>query len=258
MSNTPPFLTSKSLPSEGVAHGFFGRDGGVSNGIFESLNVGLASTDDPDAVAENRSRCARALGGAKMPLLTLQQIHSPDVVVVENAWENGAPKADAMVTNRPNIVLGVLAADCMPWLFVDAKAGIIGAAHAGWRGALAGVLEATVSAMVDLGASASNISAAVGPALRQRNFEVGLDLVEQFLSKYPDTDQFFTPGVSDEKKQFNLITFGSWRLSEMDVTAIDDLDICTLDAPKKYFSYRDANNNQHADYGRNLSAITLL
>ena len=257
MMPTPPFLTSSLIPSHIAKHGFFGRAGGTSNGVFESLNVGMSSTDAPHAVTENRLRCAHALGNSAIQLLTLRQIHSAKVVVIETGLEHVDVEADAMVTKTPNIALGVLAADCMPWLFIDPQSGVIGAAHAGWRGALAGVLEATIAAMINLGATPSTICAAVGPALRQRNFEVGQDLIEQFKEKYPQADMFFEVGTTKEKKQFDLTGFGAWQLRQLGVHTIDDLDICTLDDPEKYFSYRDSRAKKQLDFGRNLSAIAL-
>ena len=253
---TPRFQTSPSLAAAGAIHGFFGRGGGVSAGLFGTLNTGLGTSDDPQAVRENRARCARALG--VQSLVTLHQIHSPDVVTVAAPWPDEArPRGDGMVTNRPGIALGVLAADCMPFLFCDAKARVIGAAHAGWRGALAGVLEATVAAMAKLGAGPSRIVAAVGPCLRQPNFEVGLDVLDAFTEKHPLSERFFAPGVSQEKRQLDLAGFGRWRIGEAGVAIIDDVEICTLAAPEDYFSYRASRRAGESDYGRNLSAIAL-
>lgn len=254
---TPPHLSSPTLALPGIRHGFFGRKGGVSEGLFASLNTGPGSGDDLAKVAENRSRCARALGVEPPLLLTLYQMHTPDVVVVAEPWSGAGPKADAMVTKERGIALGVLAADCMPFLFADGDAQIIGAAHAGWRGALAGVLEATVAAMTRLGAKADRIAAAVGPCLRQPNFEVGMDLVDEFTRKYPKSERFFAPSASAEKRQLDLAAFGRWRLAETGVTTLDDLGACTLGDDQSYFSYRASRRAGSESYGRNLSAIAL-
>lgn len=255
--SAPAHLVSPALQGAGVRHGFFGREGGVSTGIFATLNTGPGSGDDPEAVAENRARCAEALGVAPDRLLTLHQAHSPKAVIVSEPWSGERPQADAMATSAPGLALGVLAADCMPFLFADAEARVIGAAHAGWRGALGGVLEATIAAMKELGAEPARIIAALGPCLRQPNFEVGLDLLERFTAKYPASERFFAPGASLEKRQFDLAGFGRWRLSEAGVTTLDDAGICTLGAPDRYFSYRASRRAGEADYGRNLSAISL-
>lgn len=255
---TPPVVSSDKLALPGVRHAFFGRKGGVSPGIFASLNTGLGSGDDLANVAENRARCAKVLGVAPGNLLTLYQMHTPEVVVVTEPWTGAGPKADAMVTRERAIALGVLAADCMPFLFADPEQEIIGAAHAGWRGALAGVLEATVAAMTKLGAKPERIAAAVGPCLRQPNFEVGMDLVDEFTRKYPASGQFFAPGAQPEKRQLDLVAFGRWRLAEAGVAALDDPGACTLGDAQSYFSYRASRRAGAQDYGRNLSAIALV
>lgn len=255
---TPPFLTSSALDVRGVAHGFFSRAGGVSNGIYASLNTGPGSNDSSAHIIENRRRCAKAINVDSDRLLTNYQVHSANVVTVTAPWTDGPPKADAMVTNTPGLGLGVLAADCMQWLFADPEAGVIGAAHAGWRGALAGVLENTIDAMESIGAARERIRAALGPCLRQPNFEVGLDLVHAFHAKHPESERFFAPGINTEKRQLDLAGFGLWRLQEVGVSAINDLEICTLAEPGRYFSYRASRHVGDDDYGRNLSAIALL
>lgn len=256
--STLPFLTASVLEVSGVSHGFFSRLGGTSTGVYASLNTGPGSGDDQAAIAENRARCAGSLGVEPYSLLTNYQIHSADTVTVDRAWRDGPPRADGLVTRTPGLALGVLAADCMPWLFLDTQARVIGAAHAGWRGALAGVLENTVAAMEQLGAEPPRIRAAVGPCLRQPNFEVGLDLVGTFTDKYAEAEKFFTPGVHDDKRQLDLVGFGAWRLRKAGVTMIDDIAVCTLAEPDRYFSYRDTRRRNEPDYGRNLSAIALL
>ncbi len=254
---TPPYLVSPLLDRPGVAHGFFSRDGGVSKPPYASLNTGPGSDDAPENVAENRRRCAAALGVAPDRLMTGYQVHSPDVKIVTAPWSDGPEKVDGMVTQTPGLALGVLAADCMPFLFTDEQAGVIGSAHAGWRGALAGVLENTVAAMTKLGAKPERIRAAVGPCLRQPNFEVGLDLLEAFTSKRPEAERFFAPGAAAEKRQLDLVSFGRWRLEQSGVTSLDDIGLCTLAAPERFFSYRAMRQAGETDYGRNLSAICL-
>ncbi|MEL7488358.1 MAG: peptidoglycan editing factor PgeF, partial [Pseudomonadota bacterium] len=189
-------------------------------------------------------------------LLTLHQVHSSVAVIVDAPFVD-SPRADGMATATPGLALGALAADCMPFLLADPAAGVIGAAHAGWRGALAGVLEATVDAMTRLGAQPTRIIAALGPCLRQDNFEVGLDLFEAFTSKYPEAEQFFATGVSDEKRQLDLAGFGRWRLMRVGVETLDDLGVCTLQQEDRYFSYRGSRRRKAGDYGRNLSGIAL-
>lgn len=253
----PPHLQSKDLRTAGVQHGFFGRHGGVSNGVFASLNTGLGSGDDAANTAENRSRCAHALGIPPTHLVTLKQTHSARAVYVDAPWTGQGPDADAMATREPGIALGVLAADCMPFLFVDPVARIIGAAHSGWRGALAGVLEATVALMTSEGARPDRIRVALGPCLRQPNFEVGLDLVDTFVAKHPQAERFFAPGAGPGKRQFDLAEFGRWRLACCGVNTVDDLGVCTLAAPDDWFSYRASRRFGATDYGRNLSAIAI-
>lgn len=250
---TPPCLEASTIG--GAPHGFFGRAGGVSVGMFASLNAGLGSADNPDGVAENRERCQRALGADF--LLTLYQIHSGDAVIVTEPWTGAGPRADGMATKLKGTALGVLAADCMPFLFVDPEAEVIGAAHAGWRGALAGVLPATINAMKTLGARPDRIKAALGPCLRQPNFEVGLEVLHAFTAKHPDAEHFFAAGLSTGKRQFDLAGFGREELLRAGVEALDDLGVCTLEEKDRYFSFRASRRAGEADYGRNLSAIAL-
>lgn len=254
---TPPFLVSPLLDRPRISHGFFTRAGGVSAPPYASLNTGPGSGDRPESVAENRRRCAAALGAAPERLLTGYQVHSADVKIVDGPWAHGPEKVDGLATKTPGLALGVLAADCMPFLFADEDAGVIGSAHAGWRGALAGILENTVAAMVSLGARPERIRAALGPCLRQPNFEVGLDLLEAFTSKHPEAARFFAPGATSDKRLLDLAGFGAWRLEQSGVTGVDDLGLCTLDRPDRFFSYRAMRRNGEADYGRNLSAICL-
>lgn len=254
--SAPPFQTSEKLAAAGAAHGFFSRLGGISKGVYASLNTGPGSGDHPEAVTENRRRCTAALGLAQSPLLTVRQIHSARALTVREPF-GAAPEADALVTGTPGLALGVLTADCMPFLFYDPEAGVIGAAHAGWRGALAGVLEATVEAMTGLGALPARVIAALGPCLRQPNFEVGSDLVEAFIESFPQSGRFFEPAEADGKSLFDLAGFGFWRLRECDLTLFDDAQTCTLSQSATYFSYRASRRAGESDYGRNLSAIAL-
>lgn len=252
-----PASVSPALMLPGLAHGFFSRLGGVSSGEYASLNAGVGSNDNLEDVAENRRRCAVRLQTTSERLLTCYQVHSPDVLVVDGPWPDGPEQADALVTMTPGLAIGVLTADCMPWLFADVEAGVVAAAHAGWRGALAGVLENTIATMVASGARQDRIRAALGPCLRQRNFEVGLELVDAFTAKHPQSQRFFAAGRSDEKRMLDLAGFGAWRLAESGVSQVDDLGVCTLDEPDRYFSYRASRQAGQNEYGRNLSAIAL-
>ena len=256
---TPPFLTAQNLAdAQGIAHGFFSRIGGISEGIYASLNTGPGSNDDADNVVENRRRCVSAIGAPDASLLTAYQIHSADVVIALQPWSGDRPKADAIVTNSPGLALGVLTADCMPWLLADPGAGVIASAHAGWRGALSGVLENTVAAMESIGAKRANIQAALGPCLHQPNFEVGLELMDAFKQRHPWSVQYFAPGEKTEKRQLDLASFGADCLKRVGVEAIEDLSVCTLAAPDQYFSYRATCRRGEEDYGRNLSVISLV
>ncbi|MEM9048027.1 MAG: peptidoglycan editing factor PgeF [Pseudomonadota bacterium] len=236
-------------------HGFFGRAGGVSLGIYASLNCGPGAGDDPDAVACNRARVAAHLGVRPHALLTLHQIHSPTVLTVTEPFggegPGGRPRADAMVTTQPGLALGALAADCAPVLFFSP--GVIGAAHAGWRGALAGVLEATIAAMLGLGAK--NIRATIGPCISQRAYEVGPEFLDAFLAEDPNHAGFFAGGAGD-RMRFDLPGFCLARLRAAGVEA-DWTGHCTYAHPDRFFSYRRTTHRREADYGRMISAIRL-
>ena len=233
-----------------IKHGFFTRKGGVSTGLYDSLNGGQGSSDAPDAVAENRSRLARALGADH--LCSLYQIHSPEVIEIMGPLAE-RPKADAMVTKRSGLALGILTADCGPVLFADHEAGVIGAAHAGWKGALGGVLEATVSAMKSLGAR--SITAVLGPTISQRNYEVGPEFFDRFLDEDPDYDRFFAGGTGD-RMQFDLPSFILHRLRDAGVTA-EWTGHCTYADEARFFSYRRSCHREEPDYGRLVAAIAL-
>ena len=251
---TDPHLTDPGLAAIGhVGHRFFTRDGGVSTGIYASLNCGPGSGDDPGAVAENRARATADLAAAAV--VSNYQIHSPDVVHVIEPWDRtDAPKADAMVTDRPGIALGILTADCGPVLLADPAARVVGAAHAGWRGAVGGVLANTVAAMVGLGAAADRIVAVLGPCIGQPSYEVSRDMRDAFAA---DDHAFFAPGVDADHWQFDLRGFIAARLAAAGVATIRHLDHDTYADEPRFFSYRRATHRGEPDYGRNLSAIHL-
>jgi YfiH family protein len=240
----------------GVKHGFFGRKGGVSAGIYDSLNCGPGSNDVPEAVRENRARVARTLGAQH--LLSLYQVHGIDVITVREPWENGAsrPRCDAMVTDRPGLALGTLAADCGPILFADPERGVVGAAHAGWKGALAGVVEATVAAMERLGAKRERIRAALGPTIAQASYEVGPEFPAPFLAEHRDNARFLAPGGKPGKHMFDLPGYILARLERLGI-ATESIGHDTLARRDDYFSYRRTTLAGGGDYGRNVSAIVL-
>jgi YfiH family protein len=241
----------------GIRHGFFTRAGGVSEGIYASLNCGLGSGDRAEHVAANRGRAMQQLDAGADALVTLHQIHSPTVVEVERPWGPGAgPKADGMVTAKSGVVLGILTADCAPVLFADSEAGVIGAAHAGWRGAVGGVVEATVAAMVALGAAPGRIVAAVGPCIAQRSYEVGPEFPAPFLADDAANRRFFQPAARVGHFQFDLRGYVAERLRRAQVTQLSLLNHDTVSSPD-FFSYRRACLNREPDYGRGLSAIAL-
>ena len=239
----------------GIAHGFFGRDGGLSADIYASLTCGSGSRDDPAAVAVNRARVVEALApGAK--LVSLAQIHSAQVHIVDDAWNFDLRRdGDGMVTARPGVMLGILTADCTPVLFADAEAGVIGAAHAGWKGALAGVLENTVAAMVSLGAKPSRIRAAIGPTISQANYEVGGDMMTRFDAA---DGKFFIASDRPDHHRFNLPGYARARLERACVGQISDLGLCTYPPANGFYSYRRATHRGEADYGREISAIVKI
>ncbi|MEO3385170.1 peptidoglycan editing factor PgeF [Mesorhizobium sp. CAU 1741] len=240
----------------GVKHGFFTRAGGVSSGIYRGLNAGVGSRDEAANVAENRSRIADWMGVAPTGLLTLYQVHSPDALVVREPFEGERPKADAMVTDRPGIALGVLAADCGPVLYADAQAGVVGAAHAGWKGALTGVLEATIEAMEGLGARRDRIVAVLGPSISVRNYEVGPEFVERFIATDATNDIYFHPSQNAGHAMFDLNRYTVARLNRAGVTA-EMVDRCTYADEDDFYSYRRATHRGEPDYGRQISAIAL-
>lgn len=252
MSAALPPATRADVLS-GVRHGFFGREGGVSAGIYASLNAGTGSDDDPAAVAENRRRIAEAMGVAPAQLIGVHQVHSPDAVFVSAPWSGERPHADALVTKTPGLALSVLTADCAPVLLADAEAGVIGAAHAGWKGALAGVLRNTVRTMVAHGADAARITAAIGPCIHQASYEVGPEFRERFAA---DAAQYFAPGRSD-RLLFDLPRFCVGELQAAGVRNIELIPRDTYVEEARLFSHRRGVHRGEAGYGRNCAAIAL-
>ncbi len=243
---------------DGVRHAFFTRHGGRSTGIYASLNGGIGSGDERPKVMENRGLMARHLGVAEDRFLSLYQIHSPEVVVAEEPWAHAdRPRADAMVTRKPGLALAIATADCGPVLFVDARAGIVGAAHAGWRGALGGVLEATIAAMEGLGARRSDIASVLGPTIRQPSYEVGPELLDAFVAQDPASRRFFRDGKGD-RAFFDLPGYIGARLEASGIGSFTDLERCTYAEDDLFYSYRRATHREEPDYGRLISAITLI
>jgi len=242
----------------GIRHAFFTRAGGVSQGIYESLNSGVGSNDDPANVTENRARMAASLGVAPERFLTAYQIHSPQVVTVEAPWSpSERPKADAIVTRTPGLAIGVSTADCGPVLLADPEARVIGAAHAGWRGALTGVIEATVAAMETLGAKRDRMVAAAGPMIRQPNYEVGQDLLDRFVAVEPSNVRFFIRANRPGHMMFDLAGYVVSQLRRAEIAQIEDIGLCTYANPAQFYSYRRATHLAEPDYGRHVNAIVL-
>ncbi len=241
-----------------IRHAFFTRSGGVSHGIYTSLNGGVGSNDVPESVAENRARMALALGVAPDRLLTPYQIHSPDVATVDAPWtSDNRPRADAVVTRTPKLAIGVSTADCGPLLFADESAGVIAAAHAGWRGAFTGVIEATLAAMEKLGADRTNISVALGPTIRQDNYEVGPEFVRRFVEADAENSRFFADGARADHAMFDLTGYIAARVQSAGVVKFEDLGLCTYAEPERFYSFRRSTHLSEPDYGRHISAIAL-
>lgn len=248
-------LTAQKLNAPGLAHGFFGRQGGVSTGLYESLNCGPGSKDTPEAVAENRRLVSEALG-PQTALVSLSQIHSPIVHTLSQAPAQ-RPEGDAMVTATPGLALGILTADCAPVLFADHGAKVIGAAHAGWKGALGGVLESALEAMEKLGASRSRIAAAIGPCISQDNYEVNWEFRDRFLELGLRQRRFFVPSGKEGHYRFDLPGYVAHRLTAAGVTDVENLGICTYPPENGFFSFRRTTHAGESDYGRQVSAIML-
>lgn len=242
----------------GIRHAFFTREGGVSRGIYQSLNGGLGSDDDAGHVAENRARMAAALQVTPDRLLTAFQIHSPDVVIAETSWPRDArPRADAIVTKIPGLAVAVTTADCGPVLFADVNARVVGAAHAGWRGALTGVIEATVAAMERCGADRAHIAAALGPMIRQRNYEVGPEFITRLQTADRGNERFLRPAARPDHALFDLAGYIAARLAAAGIGHVEDVGHCTYAELELFYSYRRTTHRQEADYGRHVNAIAL-
>jgi polyphenol oxidase len=251
-------LRAESLALAGIRHAFFTRQGGVSTGFYESLNGGVGSADRAADVVENRARMAAALGVEPRCLITAYQIHSPQVIVADTPWPADArPRADGIVTRTPALAIGVSTADCGPVLFAEPQARVVGAAHAGWRGALAGIIEATIAAMERLGAARGRIRVALGPMISQRNYEVGPDLIERFAAEDTEAGTFFAPAARPGHALFDLPGYIAARLRRAGLAHIEDLNACTYADPARFFSYRRATHRGESDYGRHVNAIVL-
>lgn len=251
-------IQADTLSLAGIRHVFFTREGGVSQGLYASLNGGVGSRDSAVRVVENRTRMAAALGVESHRFLTAHQIHSPRVVIAETPWTPGErPRADAIVTRMRALAIGVTTADCGPVLLADPRARVIGAAHAGWRGALGGVVEATVEAMEQLGAERGDIRAVLGPMISQRNYEVGADFIARFAAEDPASNRFFVAAARDGYALFDLAGYVAARLARSGVRHVEDVGLCTYADPMRFFSYRRATHNAEDDYGRHVNAIAL-
>jgi YfiH family protein len=241
----------------GLRHAFFTRDGGVSDGIYNSLNGGIGSNDDPANVAENRSRMAEQMGVTPEYFLSVHQTHSPDVVVTSGPWQGASrPLADALVTRSEGLAIGATAADCGAILLIDPNARVIGAAHAGWKGALTGIVESTVDAMEKLGAERSGIVAAIGPLIRQHSYEVGAEFVDRFVEADAENALFFLSAAREGHAMFDLAGFIRMRLENAGVLMIDDIGADTY-SDERFYSYRRSVHRGEPDYGRHVHAIVL-
>ncbi|HEX8661938.1 MAG TPA: peptidoglycan editing factor PgeF [Brevundimonas sp.] len=250
-------ITHPLLDKAGVRHGFFTRQGGVSTGIYDSLNTGLGSTDDPSAVAQNRQRVAAHMGGDPDDFAACYQIHSSLARVAVAGWKGERPEGDASVTAAPGVICAVLTADCAPVLLADAEAGIVGAAHAGWKGALGGIVSSAVASMEALGAEPRRMVAVVGPCIAQASYEVGADFQERFDHHDPGGARFFAPGATSDKHLFDLPGFVLWRLEQAGVGEAAWTGHDTRVDEAQFFSNRRAYLNGEPDFGRMMSAISL-
>jgi YfiH family protein len=254
----PPVLTANNLALAGVRHAFFTREGGVSVGVYDSLNGGVGSSDDPASVKENRARMAGSLGASAERLLVPYQIHSAEALSVAKPWDEEArPRCDGLVTTTSALALGVTGADCGMLLFADSRSGVIGAAHAGWKGALSGVIEATVSAMEAHGARRADIHVALGPTIGPGSYEVGAEFVARFMSSDRDHARFFTPSTRKGHSMFDLPGFIAARVERLGVASFENLNIDTYADEARCFSYRRSVHSGQPDYGRLVSAIAL-
>ena len=249
-------ITSDQLKLPGITHGFFTREGGFSSGIFSSLNCGLGSGDDIGVVAKNRAKVAHDLGVAHSYLVSAYQVHSANVLIVDAPLAE-RPKVDGLVTKKRGLALGILTADCGPVLFADHKAGVVGACHAGWKGAISGVTDATVEAMESIGATRENIVAVLGPTISQTVYEVGPEFPKPFLVQSQSNSRFFIPSVKSGHYMFDLPEYLCNRMAAFGIDIVYDLGLCTYADEKRFFSYRRATHAQEKDYGRLISAIAL-
>ena len=250
-------ITHPLLDRIGVRHGFFTRQGGVSTGLYEGLNTGVGSNDDPVAVAENRRRIAEHLGGVPDDLAACYQVHSPIARVAAAGWKGERPEGDATVTATAGVICAVLTADCAPVLLADPGAGVVGAAHAGWKGALDGVIQATVTAMQGLGADPRRMVAVIGPCIARASYEVGADFQDRFDHQAPGSARFFAPGTAADKRLFDLPAFVLWRLEQAGVADAASTGDDTRTDAARFYSNRRAYLNGEADFGRLMSAISL-
>lgn len=251
-------IAAPLLDAKHIRHGFFSREGGHSTGLFASLNCGMGSGDDKETVRRNRSIVAQALGVDEPRLVTVHQHHSADTVAVTEPWPmNRRPMADAMVTDVAGMALGVLTADCAPILFADMEARVVGAAHAGWKGALAGVTGGTLAAMEALGARRARIVAAIGPSISQAAYEVGPEFLERYLEDDAGNARFFKPSRRPHHSMFNLPAYLAARLRAEGVGEVTDLAVCTFGDEARFFSYRRTTHRRENAYGRQISAIAL-
>lgn len=261
MTDDTPYLISDTLTAAtGVTHAFFTRQGGVSDGIYGSLNMGYGSDDSSDLVRENRARAAGVFSLDADDLVTLYQVHSPDCVVVENnAWmfDGPAPKADAMATSTPGVALGICTADCAPVLFADRTGGVVGAAHAGWKGAFTGVMESTIAAMEKLGSNREDIIAVIGPCIAQVSYEVGPEFRDRFIEQSSSNDIFFVPSDREDHFRFDLEGYAVHRLNAAGLPLVDTVSRDTCAEEESFFSYRRCTLRGEPDYGRQISAIAL-
>jgi polyphenol oxidase len=252
------FITAPDLAAlPGIRHAYFTREGGTSGGIYASLNGGLGSNDDKANIVENRARMAKVMAVAPDHLVSLYQVHSADVAVATGPWPGERPKADAMVTNTPGVALGISTADCGPILFADAEAGVIGAAHSGWKGAFTSIGEATLAAMEKLGARRERTIAVLGPTIGPNAYEVGPEFVARFTDARAEDARFFRPSTREHHAMFDLPSFIGARFRQAGVGRFVDMGLCTYSDPKRFFSYRMTTHKAEPDYGRLISAIAL-
>jgi YfiH family protein len=257
MTSIPPHITAASLAHPGTRHAFFTRDGGVSTGVYASLNGGTGSRDEPEKVRENRNRMAAALGVPSERFLVPFQVHSADAIIVREPWQGERPRCDGIVTDVPGLALGVTGADCGMLLFSDPKARVVAAAHAGWKGALNGILEATVTQMQRLGARRTEIAVALGPMISGKSYEVGPEFEARFVAAGADYQRFFTPSPREGHAYFDLPAFIAMRALEANVGSFEDLALDAYADESRFFSYRRMTHRGEADYGRLIAAIAL-